>query len=472
MTTRFVLIGFLFFASAVSAQVTSVDPGLTRYIEVGANGTGPPRQYFPPDQYIGPPEGLLHQAGTTPDGQAEGNAGIGFSAFANNGVGLIAHTGNLVQTEVFEAGTAFGEAHYDVNFNVGATPYWYELNYSIDAWAMFMNSSQAGHDGTDNATATAVFNFETPRRPIHVQTQLTIFNSGSPVFWPDLGLWVLISDESSPALKWVGGLAPGGYSISANASTSGTGYGPATTYGRVKTRAGSGFDLATYPGTLINLGVYSELAGVSIPDGFEGRLPASQGQYQTLRVNDLDIATTGRLDITDNRVIIDYSATTPLGLPTQPNTIAGQIASGYAGGSWTGTGVVTTGAAANIGVGYAESLAIFATGSGTFGGKQVDSTSILIRQTLYGDVDLDGDVDIGDSSILSSNFGLTGAVWSQGDVNYDGVVSIGDYSLLAGNYNQSLGLGWRPVVPEPSTALLIFGLLAFAQSRASRSVAG
>ena len=69
-----------------------------------------------------------------------------------------------------------------------------------------------------------------------------------------------------------------------------------------------------------------------------------------------------------------------------------------------------------------------------FSGQTVDATSALVKFTYYGDLDLDGDVDMTDANTLESNFGKTGAIWTDGDLNYDGTVNTADFDLLALKY--------------------------------------
>ena len=92
--------------------------------------------------------------------------------------------------------------------------------------------------------------------------------------------------------------------------------------------------------------------------------------------------------------------------------------------------------------------------------------SVLTRLTRTGDANVDGITNIGDFSVLASNFNLTGRRWDNGDFNYDGNVSIADFSLLAANFNLSAGdvVGRGAAVPEPAAlgaaAMAVAGLLA------------
>ena len=82
----------------------------------------------------------------------------------------------------------------------------------------------------------------------------------------------------------------------------------------------------------------------------------------------------------------------------------------------------------------------------------------------YGDVDLDGDVDIFDFLFLQAAYGTTsGATWDIGDFNFDGDVDIFDFLTLQSEYGWTEGGG---AIPEPATlALLALGAAAILKQR-------
>src|SRR5262249_11456071 len=126
-------------------------------------------------------------------------------------------------------------------------------------------------------------------------------------------------------------------------------------------------------------------------------------------------------------------------------------------------GITSTNAAADVAyktaIGYGEAAAL---GVGRFGGELVDSTSVLLRYTLAGDANLDGNVDTIDFNNLAGNFGSTGKVWTQGDFNYDGIIDTVDFNLLASNFGSVLSSA-NALVPEPAVfaplAVPIAGLI-------------
>src|SRR5206468_5157491 len=92
------------------------------------------------------------------------------------------------------------------------------------------------------------------------------------------------------------------------------------------------------------------------------------------RVNSLAIDSTGKFDLTDNDLILDYTGATPIG------TIVGYLQQGFAGGAWTGKGLTSSAAATAsatahpTGLGYADASTL---GFSTFDGQSVDNTTLL-----------------------------------------------------------------------------------------------
>jgi lysophospholipase L1-like esterase len=151
------------------------------------------------------------------------------------------------------------------------------------------------------------------------------------------------------------------------------------------------------------------------------------GTESVLSVSSLEIAAGGTLDVQNNEVIISYaSGQDPI------STVKSLLASGYNGGAWNGTGIISSTAAQNghYSLGYADGA------DGVVPG--LSSGQIEIKYALYGDILLQGNVNGADFAILAAHFAknVTGG-WEQGDLNGDGVVNGSDFSLLAANFGKS-----------------------------------
>ena len=156
-----------------------------------------------------------------------------------------------------------------------------------------------------------------------------------------------------------------------------------------------------------------------------------------LTVERLDLAGgggIGTLDLTDNNLVVDYTGASPI------SAIIGWLTTGYAGGAWNGTGVSSSVAAGqtNTGVGVAEATDLFIVFPAPFAGELVDNSSVLMRYTLYGDTDLNRNVNLDDFNRLATNFGQSPRQWSQGNFDYNNNVNLDDFNRLAANFGQSV----------------------------------
>jgi hypothetical protein len=147
-----------------------------------------------------------------------------------------------------------------------------------------------------------------------------------------------------------------------------------------------------------------------------------------------------RLDIGKSTVLISYSTSDPIAANKS------YLQAGYNSGAWNGTatatiGVITSAAARanpnhNTAIGYAD----WADGQGV----NATPNTIELKYTLYGDANLDGQVNSADLQILLFGLNRPGA-WDQGDFNYDGNVNSADLQALLFTLNTSLGSQATPV---------------------------
>jgi hypothetical protein len=139
----------------------------------------------------------------------------------------------------------------------------------------------------------------------------------------------------------------------------------------------------------------------------------------------VNLASGSQVDIGNNKLLIDYGAN-----PTPAASIISYLASGYNGGAWNGPGIASSTIVTGYGIGFADGADRVATG--------LSSGQIEVKETLYGDINLDGEVNGTDFGILAAHFGqnVTGG-WEEGDFTYAGKVSGTDFGLLASNFGKS-----------------------------------
>jgi hypothetical protein len=207
----------------------------------------------------------------------------------------------------------------------------------------------------------------------------------------------------------------------------------------------------------------------------------------------------GKLDLTNNDLIIKYSG----GVARQPtallNSVKDMIKRGYNARQWNGNGIMSskiTGVAKNTyGIGYAQNDMVRPTYS-SFSGEDLtdpdpnkNKKAILVKYTYLGDLNLDGQVDDMDVGILGLYYDggvATNRYWNQGDIfGYDGKVDGSDVSVF--NLTYGLGVGHplggdvvsldfeglnlaATMTPEPATmALMAVGLAAIVARRRRRA---
>jgi hypothetical protein len=184
-------------------------------------------------------------------------------------------------------------------------------------------------------------------------------------------------------------------------------------------------------------------SGLSIPGGtltIASRF--SNSQTNNLSLASLSITAGGSFDLTNNDLIIQYSD------PAIPTAVESYLASGYADGTWTGSGIVSSTAAEQAN--HATTLGYIDTGA-----------QILIDYTWLGDTNLDGIVNFADLAAISS----TGTTWAAGDFNYDGQVNADDYALFQLGAAESGGANISNILPEPIAITLLAPTFVFRRRR-------
>jgi hypothetical protein len=137
------------------------------------------------------------------------------------------------------------------------------------------------------------------------------------------------------------------------------------------------------------------------------------------------------LDIGSSTIYFNYDpSASPLAAIHQA------LAKGYNNGAWNGAASPTSGAIVTsvalvngvTGIGYSDS---------TDGLVALPPDTIEVRQTIMGDANLDGTVNIADANQLSAHWNAAGS-WDQGDFNYDGIVDVNDALILSKSFNATL----------------------------------
>ncbi len=206
-----------------------------------------------------------------------------------------------------------------------------------------------------------------------------------------------------------------------------------------------------------------------------GTLTISPNSPSTNVLGSLTILGTGTLNITNNKLFIDYGKG-----PDPIASIQQWIHNGYYDVPGTpsiiSSAVATDDALSGLsyGIGYADGA------DGAVAG--LPSGEIEIIFTLLGDSNLDGTVNAEDFTPFSHNLGQSGTMWDDGDFNYDGTVNAEDFTLFSHNIGQSATLAAQAGalevadgvnmanVPEPASAgmmMVTAGLGIFRRRRRS-----
>jgi len=212
-------------------------------------------------------------------------------------------------------------------------------------------------------------------------------------------------------------------------------------------------------GAAVTFGVTQHLAGLNVASGL---VTLMSGDAKVLVTKALGIAPgAATLDLTDNGLIVDYAEGEP-GIPSAVLADVRQgIASGYAGMTWAGGGITSSAAAADpitCGLGYAQNDLLFDP-LDVFAGEPVDGSTILVKYTYLGDVNLDGVVDENDVTFINVFYdgGITTShSWHEGDIfGYDGRIDDNDITILGLTYGLGIGDPLGGAAPEPATLALV-----------------
>jgi autotransporter-associated beta strand protein len=196
--------------------------------------------------------------------------------------------------------------------------------------------------------------------------------------------------------------------------------------------------LGVNQGSLVNNGTVNLASGTNTVGSVTGTgaltinasleiVPSGGVSQQT----SLTLGSSATLALDNNRFVVNYGAGNPSPLATIQAALSG--------------GQITSSAPAK-GYGF---------------GISDNGSSVAFGDTLVGDVNVDGSVNLTDLLDLLNSYGQSGKDWSQGDTNGDGSVNLTDLLNLLNNYGQSdqiTSIGpnsGSQVVPEPATLSLL-----------------
>jgi hypothetical protein len=233
----------------------------------------------------------------------------------------------------------------------------------------------------------------------------------------------------------------------------------------------------------LSTGTNITLSSLTVGDGSVAVLGSGTGvfgMHSVMTVSNLNLHSTGVLDLNDNGLILTYSDPGSSPLSTIQSLIAaGQIKSSFVDANNGNNGI-------SLGVGYVEAGDVTSTGQvwpwkggPTLAGNPANGgnpTAILILPTILGDTFLTGRVDPAAVFQVVGSYPMgSGATWEMGDTDNNGTVDPADVFTVVGNYpSDMVSLGYWPsdafdtsvgglgspvtVIPEPTTlALLALG---------------
>jgi hypothetical protein len=193
----------------------------------------------------------------------------------------------------------------------------------------------------------------------------------------------------------------------------------------------------------VNFNTTQNLAAIDI--GNFTQATVAQNGSRTLVVNSFTVAANGKLDLKDNDMIIHAPTGTADDVFDEigaTDDVYGALELGWDNGDLDGLGIMSSTSRDNInldtGLGYAKN-SIW--GFSSFSGHAVNNDSILIKYTYWGDVDLNGQVDADDLTVVANNLNVvtTGGYWWDGDFDFDGDVDGDDWTLFSNNWQKGVG---------------------------------
>jgi len=217
-------------------------------------------------------------------------------------------------------------------------------------------------------------------------------------------------------------------------------------------------------GTLVVTQNWRKNSSLTVADGATAVLTPRSSPVKVLEVKDLNLNTTGTLDLNDNDIVVGYGTN-----PSPFTTVRGYVFQGYSPTPDPSKNGIISSTGQTVGntiVAVIDNALIGASDWPLGSGNTIATNSVIGKYTYFGDMDFDGQVTPGDYGILDANLNTTPPLeiaWLSGDADLDGSVTPGDYGILDANLGSGTASPLAPSavsVPEPASAV---GLgLAFA----------
>jgi len=253
---------------------------------------------------------------------------------------------------------------------------------------------------------------------------------GTPTSWasPTSGNWSLVSNWATPTV-------PGSSTAVTFSTGSTTPYAVNLTANAAASSLSVQGDKVTLQKAGFNLNV-SGAVNITSAGGHNGLLKLTGGGVSTF--GSLSI-TSGQLDITDNKVVINYG----VGNPSPQAAIKNYIAGGYNGDAWNGVGIVSSKVAsvnASHNNPHLYAVAYADAGDAAVKNDGFAPGTVVIEPAIVGDANLDGKVNFTDFQLFSASYNVTNTSWDQGNFVYGAKTNFTDFQLLSSNFNDSTSL--------------------------------
>jgi photosystem II stability/assembly factor-like uncharacterized protein len=210
-------------------------------------------------------------------------------------------------------------------------------------------------------------------------------------------------------------------------------------------QASSFAGVSVAPAALLTLADDASFTGDTLAIAPGGRVNLIAGGEKLLLATSLSLAAGAKLDLFDNDLILDYSASRSSAL----DAIQALINSARSGGSWLGDGITSTSAGTNpshnttLGAMDAGDFRSIYGANATFHGHTIDETAVIVKYTYYGDADFNGRVNFDDYVRADTGFNNHRSGWTNGDFDGNGAVNFDDYVLIDLAFNTQSGtLRW------------------------------